>query len=58
MNKQKQKPKTLQEACDNLSAAVHDLLAAAGWYNFVNSLGRGFDKLYDKFQKIKHGGKS
>lgn len=56
MNKTK-KPKTLQEACDNLSDAVHNLLAAAGWYNFVNSLGRDFDKLYDKFQKIKHGGK-
>ena len=56
MNKQKQKPQTLQDACDNLSDAVRDLLSAAGWYNFVNSLGRGFDKLYDKL--IKHGGKS
>ena len=53
MNKQKQKPQTLQEACNNLSDAVHNLLAAAGWYNFVNSIGRGFDKLYDKLQKNK-----
>lgn len=58
MNKQKQKPQTLQEACDNMSDAIHNLLAVAGWYNFLNFLGRYFDKLYDKFQKIKHGGKS
>lgn len=58
MNKQKQKPQTLQEACDNLFDSVHNLLAAAGWYDFVNSLGRGFDKLYEKYQKIKTWGKA